>query len=345
MPHERGLHVVVVDGYAERRIGPIGIHPGFTAIITMQDDGVGGRWVLLNFRSPTALTVIGIALTLVVTAAVVVVLLQFGGGAEAVSDNAALIGALVALGGVFTNQLVNNALEDQRARGARKAEQEHRERALNLQKQRAQEDALQTYINDMGYLLLNREMPLRQSEEDSEARTLARARTLTVLLTLDGDRKRSVVQFLHESLLIDKYKPVVSLTFADLREANLSGADLDGADLRGADLSKANLSGADLNGANLNLGDLREATLSKANLIKADLSEAGLSEADLSEATLLEADLSEALLRGANLYGAHGWTEAQLTAAKSLEGATMPDGRKYEDWIKDSEGSKDAEYD
>jgi hypothetical protein len=33
-----------------------------------------------------------------------------------------------------------------------------------------------------------------------------------------------------------------------------------------------------------------------------------------------------------------------LIAAGSLEGATMPDGQKYEDWIKDKEGSgKDVE--
>jgi hypothetical protein len=34
----------------------------------------------------------------------------------------------------------------------------------------------------------------------------------------------------------------------------------------------------------------------------------------------------------------------QLADALSLEGATMPDGQKYEDWINDKEGSgKDVE--
>jgi hypothetical protein len=32
-------------------------------------------------------------------------------------------------------------------------------------------------------------------------------------------------------------------------------------------------------------------------------------------------------------------TEEQLREVESLEGATMPDGRKYEDWLKDKEGS------
>jgi hypothetical protein len=30
-------------------------------------------------------------------------------------------------------------------------------------------------------------------------------------------------------------------------------------------------------------------------------------------------------------------TEEQLREVESLEGATMPDGRKYEDWLKDKE--------
>src|SRR5215210_5538761 len=105
----------------------------------------------LKLRSPAVLTVIGILATLLITAAVVAVLLLFGGGAKAVSDNAALIGALVALGGVFTTQLVNGALEAQRAQQARETQvlqrerdletqQAQRERELEVGEQRAQDD-------------------------------------------------------------------------------------------------------------------------------------------------------------------------------------------------------------
>ena len=46
-------------------------------------------------------------------------------------------------------------------------------------------------------------------------------------------------------------------------------------------------------------------------------------------------DLHEADLSGANLSGTKGITNEQLEQqAKSLEGAIMPDGQKYEDWIK-----------
>src|SRR5215218_5242752 len=54
-----------------------------------------------------------------------------------------------------------------------------------LADQRAQDEALQAYLDQMGGLLLERD--LRASEKGTEVRTLARARTLTVLERLDGD--------------------------------------------------------------------------------------------------------------------------------------------------------------
>jgi hypothetical protein len=95
------------------------------------------------------LTGIGIAATIVVTVALVLTLL-LSSGAKAVSDNAALIGALVGLGGVFTTQMVNSALDDRRA-------QETRE----LETQRAHEAALQNYFEQVGTLLI--EQPLRRA--------------------------------------------------------------------------------------------------------------------------------------------------------------------------------------
>jgi hypothetical protein len=63
-----------------------------------------------------------------------------------------------------------------------------------------------------------------------------------------------------------------------------------------------------------------------------------LHEADLREAILQKAILLEADLRGAKV------TKRQLANTQSLQGATMPDGQKYEDWLKDKEGSrKDVE--
>jgi hypothetical protein len=112
-----------------------------------------------------------------------------------------------------------------------------------------------------------------------------------------------------------------------LHETNLSGANLRGAVLTEADLSGANLSGADLAEVDLTRAHLTGADLTGA----ADLSGANLSGTFLRQANLSGADLSGANLSGAYLMRAHltgaVLTKEQLQLAKSLEGATMPDGQ------------------
>jgi hypothetical protein len=103
----------------------------------------------LNLRSSAVLAAIGVVATLVLALVVVMVLLQTG-DANGVSDNAALIGALVALGGVFTAQMVSIALDDRRTHEARE-----------LEAQRAHETALQNYFEAVGELLI--EQPLRRA--------------------------------------------------------------------------------------------------------------------------------------------------------------------------------------
>jgi uncharacterized protein YjbI with pentapeptide repeats len=145
------------------------------------------------------------------------------------------------------------------------------------------------------------------------------------------------------------------LSSADLSRAYLSEAKLIGADLSSADLSEADLIDANLRGAYLRGANLR-ADLSGAYLFMADLSGAYLSGAYLNRAHLRGANLSRAYLRGAHLRGAYlsradldladlsraDVTEEQLEEASTLEGATMPNGQKYEDWLKsrDSEGDE-----
>jgi uncharacterized protein YjbI with pentapeptide repeats len=183
-------------------------------------------------------------------------------------------------------------IEDRRAQQAQKIEDQRAAAERELAEQRAQDEALQAYLSQMGSLLLDKN--LRESEEDSEVRTLARARTLTVLSRLDPSRKSAVMEFLVEAELVQSVEgrgPIIRLGGADLSEANLSYADLSGADLTEADLPHASLSAANLRGAEV-------------------------SQADLSYADLLYAQ---------------NWTDGQLGEAY-LEGATMPNGQKYEVW-------------
>jgi hypothetical protein len=170
-------------------------------------------------------------------------------------------------------------------------QQADRQRATETQQQelaeqRAQDEALQAYLNQMSSLLLERD--LRASGEDSELRTLARARTLTVLGRLDPSGKTALMQFLVEADLVqrvDRRNSIIGLNGANLIDANLEDANLSGASLSGADLS------------------------------------------------------------GANLFEARGWTENQLSEARTLRGATMPDGQilqgdevpdgpTFEEWLK-----------
>jgi uncharacterized protein YjbI with pentapeptide repeats len=69
--------------------------------------------------------------------------------------------------------------------------------------------------------------------------------------------------------------------------------------------------------------------LSSANPRRADLGLTLLLGANLANTNLTEADLTEAMAV---------INEEQHQQAASLEGATMPNGQKYEDWLKDKEG-------
>jgi uncharacterized protein YjbI with pentapeptide repeats len=115
------------------------------------------------------------------------------------------------------------------------------------------------------------------------------------------------------------------LYWVNLREADLRRADLHRANLEGANLSEADLSEADLQRTYLDNADLSKATMRAANLSEADLRNANLQGATLFGANLHRADLANADLSGADLSGVIV-TQEQWEKAKSLTGATMPDG-------------------
>jgi uncharacterized protein YjbI with pentapeptide repeats len=143
------------------------------------------------------------------------------------------------------------------------------------------------------------------------------------------------------------YKTFLSsadLINADLKSAVLKDTDLKDADLTGADLTGADLTGADLTGAILKGASLTEANLRRTTLKKADLNETILIGANLSGANLDGAYLSKANVSKANLYGAKGLTNEDLKRQTSaLEGATMPNGEKYENWLKSKGREEDGE--
>jgi uncharacterized protein YjbI with pentapeptide repeats len=143
--------------------------------------------------------------------------------------------------------------------------------------------------------------------------------------------------------LLDAELPEARFFRADLQAVNLAGANLSRADLREADLTGADLTEAALSGANFFMARLTEANLTEANLQEANLQGANLQGASLRDANLEEAILYEAYLQGAdltdaNLEGANlreaEVSDKQVADTRSLQGATMPNGQKYEDWLK-----------
>ena len=225
--------------------------------------------------------------------------------------------ALVFIGSLFAavQDVRQQAIEDARSQQAQK-----------LADQSADVQALQAYFDQMSTLLIDKD--LRNSEQGSEMRTLARAYTLTVLARVDGSYKTAVIKFLEEAGLVQ----ITGMKDQDTISTTPPVVSLARARLQGADLSEpgtvTNLEGADLSGANLEDANLEDAYLSNTDLSNTDLS-------------------------GANLSGATGWTQDQLTTVRTLEGATMPDGQilkgddnpngpTFEEWLKSKGRGEDG---
>jgi uncharacterized protein YjbI with pentapeptide repeats len=161
----------------------------------------------------------------------------------------------------------------EKRRDAKLEESEQQRQQLTM-KEQTQAAALQAYLDQMSYLLVNQQ--LRSCTRNSDACRLAEARTLTILLNLDGVSKRHPLKLIARLELIDKDTPLLSLKnagldTADLSEVTLLDVSLREADLRLADLTGANLSRSDLTWADLRGADLRRAMLTDACLAHANL--------------------------------------------------------------------------
>jgi uncharacterized protein YjbI with pentapeptide repeats len=219
-----------------------------------------------------------------------------------------------------------------------------------LETDRAREAALQAYLDRMTDLLLDdslRELPptpgqypthdiLSGSSLRTQPQAFARAHTLATLPSLDANRQKVILRFLHDSALIRRDFKVVTIEpfplppspprLAILQDAELSGADLSGGDL---DLPDVNLHGAELVNTNLSEVRLRNADLSNTLLINANLTNSILESADLCGAQLMNADLRNADLRMTLLLNAD-LSSVDLRNA-NLGGAKLGDARVLED--------------
>jgi uncharacterized protein YjbI with pentapeptide repeats len=240
------------------------------------------------------------------------------------SENATLIGALIALTGVVTSQVVNTLIAQSYQAKQQELETRRAQAQQELETRRAQAYRFQAYLAQMEKLLIDHQLrksnkaTSEDSDEAHEARVVAQAETLAVLEgESDPTRKRILLLFLYDSALIDNGKPIITLARANLSSVDMTEARLKSANLTEADLSKANLSAANLLAANLSKANLSAANMTEAYLREASLRDVDLTDANLRGAYLLAADLTEANLSGANLSKAN-FSAAHLSAAHLL---------------------------
>lgn len=196
-----------------------------------------------------------------------------------------------------------------------------------LEEARQHRAALEAYFDNMSDLLIEGRLHAG-GNRGSSVRSVAHARTLALLRTVDGKHRGEAVQFLYDSGLVGPAR-IVELRRADLSNAQLAGAVLTKAYFWQANLSGANLAGANLNRADFWLSNLRGARLAGASLRRAHLGGADLTGADLRGADLSGANLRDAILDDADLTNATVTAE-QLSRADSLHSLRLPNGAIFE---------------
>jgi uncharacterized protein YjbI with pentapeptide repeats len=278
------------------------------------------RWWRRWFRNRNLLWAIIVILAVWILILVSIIVDDFGGIQEIGLWE--WVGVLIVPVVLAASAALLTGAQDQRERGA-----------VRLQ---AQDEALQQYLDQVSKLLIQHEMQRRNPMGSDLFSKLVQARTLTLLLKLDSDRKRSPLKLIAQLGLINRHQPLLNLknagfNDADLHEVTLLNVSLKEADLRGAKLTGANLRESDLTWADLRGADPRRAILTRAclkhaNLLPYDrnnpaqlnaphlLNGSNPSHADerrklpvtrLDEAHLQEADLSGTFLYRTNLSGAN----------------------------------------
>jgi uncharacterized protein YjbI with pentapeptide repeats len=210
--------------------------------------------------------------------------------------------ALILIGGIIW-------LSVQQSQLAQRASQQQHTTALQIAHDQQQETLLMNYMNTISDMDVHDQL-FTAKPADTTA-IVATSLTLETLRKLDPDRKATLMRFLYETLLINNDHHPINMVGADISHAHLRSIDV-----RDTFLESANLSNSDLRNANLSY-----ATLTYANLAGADLSSANLQGADLHNVNLAGANLARANLRDVFNLGSTNFANA-----KSLAGATMPDG-------------------
>jgi uncharacterized protein YjbI with pentapeptide repeats len=183
------------------------------------------------------------------------------------------------------------AMEDRRQVSLIESEERRFQENRYIEEQRSQDRILQDYLDQMTQLILHEN--LNNSQPVDQVRVVARARTLTALKSLNGDRKRILITFLYEAHLIqhDKKDVIISLKGADLTNTDLSNINLSWSDLRGINFLGCNLTNVDLSHCDLTKVDFTGVILNKSRFDRARLVHTNFTKSFLEETSFFLIDI------------------------------------------------------
>lgn len=201
---------------------------------------------------------------------------------------------IVAIAGLFIGYIQfqqQQQSDNLKTQGQEKAAQLQ---ALDQQRQ----TTLDTYLDRIQDMMLHDNF-----SNNPDAKSIAAARTFTVLRYLDGNRKAYLIRFLYDVYLIGYLDAngILQPHIIDVYGLDLSGAVFatitqERPDLKGVNLSHDNLYGANLKDVDLNYADLSSTYLDGADLSGADLNGAQLKGARYNTKTIQKQDIQGNLL-------------------------------------------------
>ena len=191
--------------------------------------------------------------------------------ASLITSATTLIIGFVTLSNIFSEQFLYRPLQIQ-----------DNNASYSLELETYHQKVLTDYLNYTTQLILD--YPLHKLQKNNN---LLRSLTQNTLAQIDGERKRYLILFLKDNLLLTNnnyYLPSPLLEGANLSEAKLENLDLPSLNLKGANLSKINLTKSKLNQSNLS-----ETIAVNADFTNADLRGVNFQNADLTNAIFTNA--------------------------------------------------------
>ncbi len=180
-------------------------------------------------------------------------------------------------------------LSELRTQEDRKIAEQRMEEDRKIAADQQKEDILRSYLDDMGKLLIDKELKGEKDKKESPIIAVAQVKTINALRSLDKERRDYIFYFLND---------------AGLSEWILEGISMNNLDFSGNRINNFNLRETDMNSSNLNQTILTEVNMTSARLFKASLQGSIMSLVNLSNAILIKCDFKNVSLWKVDFNGA-----------------------------------------